>query len=270
LPGLRGCPRPARRAVGHVHRDAVAVPQHTQLFERLAAFQRSRRQRRESGAGRLRGRRTGRHDATALGWAAGQSVGDVPSRQCGIEARLKYSAICRPRPAPPSPHWGCANSASLSMACAAVLMHAVGLRGQHCGRAGRPGRVDQRLVALHVDHQVVAGSPKQATQASARRSLPLAWSARVSRACTCHARGRRPRCARSSAATTTRMRPIATRAAPRAPPSAGRRCRPAACWAGASRPAGPGSGREAWCACLHQWCAFGQLGQLIIAERAGL
>jgi hypothetical protein len=74
-----------------MHRDALAVPQHTQLFQRLGAFQRCRRQRRKAA-----------QEAGAVGVQA-----DVPQRQAGagrvvepgvaiappgIGARLKYSA----------------------------------------------------------------------------------------------------------------------------------------------------------------------------------
>ena len=80
-------------------------------------------------------------------------------------------------------------------------------------------------------------------QASARRSLPLAWSR--ARQQGLHAVGGAgvddaPVVGGDHHAQRAGRAP---RARPRARPSAGRRCRPAACPAAGSTPAGPGSGR---------------------------
>ena len=191
--------------VAHMHRDAVAVPQGAQLLQRLDGLDRRRRQRREmpqeAGAVAVDADVAQRR---RLGGSASVPPCAKPSRHQGIGARLKYSAL----PLASSTAFttfGLRKSAGLSIACAAVLIAASGRSASSVGHRVDQRRVDQRLVALHVDHDGVVGQRRAASQASASRSLPLAWSSRVSTASTpwraagvrrCARRRRRPRRAR--------------------------------------------------------------------------
>ena len=142
-------------------------------------------------------------------WRSGAGLGralkpesDWPSRHHGMGARLKYSAICRASMTTLTT-LGLVNSSNEPMACAAVLMLA----------SGRS--VSTRATSLMSAGGISGSSPCTLTttasgarpsswQASARRSLPLTWSFRVSKArmpCASQAATMRS----SSAATTTRL-----------------------------------------------------------------
>ena len=211
-----------------VHRDALAVPQHAQLLERLDRLERAGAQLRKAP-----------QEAGAIGVQAdvaqrrrlrqrAASPRIARSRDHGIGAREKYSA----RPRGVEHHLDDVrvrrSRRRSSIACAAVLITQ--------SARSRSSRAQASISAGSISGSspctlTTTSSPSRpsSAQASARRSLPLAWSARVSSACTpCAAAGGDD--ARVVGRHHDRARaPTARRAAPRAPPSARRRCRPAAC-----------------------------------------
>ncbi len=86
----------------------------------------------------------------------------------------------------------------------------VGMRLEQRGHRAHQRRLEQRLVALHVDDDLVVGQAQRAA-ASASRSVPVGWSARVMQRG--HAvRGDGVATRASSVATTTRAAPLALRA----------------------------------------------------------
>ena len=197
-------------------------------------------------AGSRRGRHTGRCGAARRCPARrppARPAGprDEASRHHGSGARLKYSAR-NFASSTTLTTFGLAKSATSSMACAAVATTGRPSVSQQVGALADQRRVDQRLVALHVDDDVVAVQAQQRAglgQAIAAAGVVDArehgLDAVLRAGVDARARRRRrpPRAARRSA------RPGARRA----PPSAGRRCRPAACRAGASTPCAPERGR---------------------------
>ena len=109
-------------------------------------LERRRRQRREAAQERRRGRHTGRRGAAArLGGSA--AARRLPSRQCGIGAREKYSA----RPAASSTTlttFGLANRLASSIACAAVaITQSARASAAPRRRRSAPGRSAARRLA---------------------------------------------------------------------------------------------------------------------------
>ena len=174
----------AGRAVADVHGDALAVPEHAQLLERLDLLERAVREPRKAAqeagpvgveadvAQRRRRRRRGppaagvvappRESARARSRARGRAASSTTLTMFGLS---KSARVCRSR-APP-----CSSRS----------------RG-----ARRAGSAQASISAGSISGSspctltTISSSPSRpsSAQASARRSLPLAWSARVSTAAT--------------------------------------------------------------------------------------
>ena len=222
-------PTPGAR-VADVHRDALAVPEHAQLLERFDALERARRERGIARAGSRRGRRRGRRGAAARRRRSASRAPATSSRGHGIGAREKYSAWPR-RVEHDLDDVGVgevgARRRSDARRCSSRSRRA-SLEQRGAGVDQR--RVDQRLVALHVDDDRrrrrgrAPRTPRpggrcrwRGRRASARASTPCARAGGDDR------RRRRWRRRRARAA---RLRGALAR---RARPSACRRCRRAAC-----------------------------------------